>query len=139
MNDSLVEKLEEINENFWIGLNEELFTHFNSIVLAYRESLIVFFKMEDREFIPMAVSIEDNIYNSLKKDFHKKLKDIPNFLKESFRRRFWYEESIPRTWNKMNEGEIDKLFERVKNENEFVFDLFREFKLLKNPLKCKIV
>lgn len=139
MNDSLVEKLEEINAYFWIALNEEFFTHFNSMVIGFRDSLIEYYKMEDKEFIPMAESIEDNIYNSLKKDFHKKLKEIPVYAKESFRRRFWYDESIPRTWNKMNEEEIDKLFEKVKRDNAYIFQLFQEFKILKNPLKRKSI
>jgi hypothetical protein len=136
LSDALIEKLEEISPNFWISLNEEFFTHFNSMVIGFKESLIEYYKMDDKEFIPMAESIEENIYNSLKKDFNKKIKEIPSYATEAFRRKFWYDESIPRTWNKINEGDIDKLFERVRKDNAYVLEMFKEFKLLKNPLKC---
>ncbi len=86
----------------------------------------------------MAESIEDNIYNSLKKEFWKKLKEIPGYAVESFRRKFWYDESIPRTWNKIDEVQIDNLFQNVKKENSKIFDLFKEFKIIKNPLRCII-
>jgi hypothetical protein len=136
INDALVEKLEEISQNFWISLNQEFFTHFNSMVIGYKQSLIEYYRIDDKEFVPMAEIIEETIYNSLKKEFNKKIREIPGYAMEAFRRKFWYDESIPRTWNKMNEGDIDKLYDRVKKDNAYILNLFKEFKLLKNPLKC---
>ena len=120
-------------------MNEEFFSHFNSIVFGFKQSLIEYFRVEENEFIPIAESIEDNIYNSLKKEFSKKLKEIPAYAVESFRRKFWYDESIPRTWNKIDEPQIDNLFQNVKKENSKIFDLFKEFKIIKNPLRCILI
>jgi len=136
MNDTLIEKLEEISQNFWISLNEELFTHFNSMVIGFKESLIEYYRIDDKDFIPMAEIIEESIYNSLKKEFNKKIREIPGYATGAFRRNFWYNESIPRAWNKMNEGDIDKLYDKVKKDNAYIMNLLKEFKLIKNPLKC---
>ncbi len=92
--------------------------------------------MEDKEFIPFISEIENENYHSSKKDLYKKMKEISNYAVESFRKYFWYEEGIPRVWNKIDESEIDKLFNQFKNDNLYIFELLRSFKLLTNPLKC---
>jgi hypothetical protein len=92
--------------------------------------------MEEKEFIPFIIEVENDIYAAIKKDFVKKLKEISNYASESFKKGFWYNEGIPRMWNKMTESEIDQLFEKYKGENSIIFDMFKEFRLVKNPLKC---
>jgi hypothetical protein len=95
--------------------------------------------MDDREFVPYVQEIENEIYLLLKKDFYKKIvKEISNYAVESFRKNFWYDEGIPRVWNKMSEDEIDRLYEKFTIQNHYMFDIFKEFKLLSNPLKCNI-
>ena len=81
--------------------------------------------------------IENEIFTSIKKDLYKKTREISNYAVESFRKNFWYDEGIPRVWNKLGEGDVDKLFNKLQNENLYVFELFKKFKLLANPLNCK--
>ena len=94
--------------------------------------------MDDKEFVPFIQEVENEIYLSLKKDLYRKMKEISNFAVESFRKQFWYDEGIPRNWNQIDEGEINTLYAKFLKENYFVFDLFKTFNLLRNPLKCKI-
>ena len=131
-----IQKLEEISPEFWIEFNQEYFNHFNSILFGLKDYLKEYYKMEDKEFVPFISEIENEIYHSSKKDLYKKMKEISNYAVESFRKYFWYEEGIPRVWNKIDEHEIDKLFNQFKNENQYIFELLRSFKLLTNPLKC---
>lgn len=46
------------------------------------------------------------------------------------------DEGIPRQWTKIETDQILKLFNNFKKQNLKAFDIFKEFKLLKNPLKC---
>lgn len=136
LDDTLLSKLEEISPEFWTEFNQEYFSHFSSLLFSLGHFLREYYKMDEREFVPYIKGIEGDIYVAMKKDFNKKIKEISNFAVESFKKGFWYEDGIPRVWNKMSETEIDRLFNKFSKENSFVFDLFKEFKLLRNPLKC---
>jgi hypothetical protein len=94
--------------------------------------------MDDKEFLPFAEEIETDIYISFKKDIYKKTRQISYFASESLKKLFNYDEGIPRVWNKMDESTIDALYSKFKKEFNFVFDLFRKYKIFRNPLKCKI-
>jgi hypothetical protein len=93
--------------------------------------------MDEREFVPYAITIEDSLHTSMKKEFSKRLKELPSFVMEAFRRKFWTEDGIPRAWRKMSEGEIESLFEVCRKENYYAFEIFKVFKIIKSPLKCK--
>ncbi len=97
-----------------------------------------YYKLEDKEFIPFIQEVEKDIHNSTKKDLIKKMKEISNYAVESFRKKFWYDEGIPRVWNKIDESDIDKIYNQFNKENQYIFELFRKFKLISNPVSCKI-
>jgi hypothetical protein len=137
MEDSLIESLEELSPDFWSNFNNDYVTHFNSILFALKDYLREYYKMEENEYIPFVRDIENEVFSAIKKDLYKKSREISNYAVESFRKHFWYDEGIPRVWNKIDESEIDSLFTKYKNENLFVFDIFKKFKLLMNPLNCK--
>lgn len=137
LEDTLIQKLDEISPDFWAELNQEYFTHFNSILFGFKDFLREYYKVDEKEFVPIVQEIENEIYLYSKKDLYKKSREISNFTVESFRKGFWYEDGIPRIWNKIDENEIDKHFADYSKANNFVFDMFRKFKLLKNPLKCE--
>jgi hypothetical protein len=67
------------------------------------------------------------------------MKEISNYAVESFRKKFWYDEGIPRVWNKIDESDIDKFYNQFNKENQYIFELFRKFKLISNPLACKLL
>jgi len=86
------------------------------------------------EFINIAQNIEIEMYNNCKKDLLKKLLDLHYTAFDIFRKNFWYDEGLPRVWNKIDENLIKELKTKFINENEFIFKLFNQFKLLRNPL-----
>jgi hypothetical protein len=105
------------------------------MLFGFKEKLKEYYKMDEKEFLPFLRDIENEIYLVIKKDFLKKMKDISNFAIESFKRNFWYDEGLPRVWNKLNENVIDELYKKYKQQNYNVFEHFKKFYLLRNPLQ----
>lgn len=94
--------------------------------------------MEEDEYIEYAKEIENEVYQSVKSEFARKLKEISSFAIDLFKKKFWYENGIPRIWNRMEESDIDSLYKQYKNETADLFENFRHYLVLRNPLKCKI-
>ena len=94
--------------------------------------------MEKNEFIDIAQNIEMEMYNICKKDLLKKLLDLHYIAFDIFRKNFWYDEGLPREWIKIDRNLINELKVKYVNENEFIFKLFNQFKLLRNPLVRKL-
>lgn len=93
--------------------------------------------MDNAEFTEYAKTIENDIYNSIKKDFDKKTKEIASIGIELFRKKFWYEkETEPRIWNKLEDEQIDNLFKKYRLELSDLFEVLKYFKVPKSPLKC---
>ena len=92
------------------------------------------YELNENEFLPFVQELENEIYSDIKQDFKKKSKEIANFQTENFRNKFWYEDGVPRIWNQINESKIKELFNKAKEGNKENFDLFKTFKIIKNPL-----
>ena len=133
--DSLLTHLEEIQSNFWVEINQDVLQSFITNLLNYKYNLIENYELEENDFKPFAIELEDEIYSDIKKDFKKKSKDIANFQVESFRNKFWYEDGVPRIWNQIDESRIKDLYNQAKKGSKENFELFREFKIIQNPLK----
>jgi hypothetical protein len=136
MEDSLIESLEELSPDFWSHFNLDYVSHFHSILFALKDYFREYYNMKEDEYIPLVKEIESEVFYSIKKDISKKSREISSCAVESFRKHFWYDEGIPRIWNKIDESEIDSLFQKYKNENMFVFKIFKKFKLILHPLNC---
>jgi len=55
---------------------------------------------------------------------------------EVFRKRFWYDENnVPKKWSRIEENNIDRSFQKIRNECIEIFDIFKELKLIKQPIK----
>lgn len=93
--------------------------------------------MDRIEFLPKLQDIESEVYLAVRKDINKRLKDLPNYAIDNFKNSFMNEDGLPRDWIKIEESQISKLFTQEKKQNAKVFELFKQFKLIKNPLKCK--
>ena len=73
--------------------------------------------MSNNEFIEYAREIELELYNLTKNNLNKKFKEISSFVVEIFRTKFCNEENnIPRAWNRLEEKEIDDLYQKNKKE-----------------------
>lgn len=94
--------------------------------------------MDENEFKLLIADIENDVHLNIKKDLYKNKSYIYSYAVESFRKKFCYDEGIPRVWNKMSEQEIDTLYKTTKNHYNFINEIFDRFKLISNPLVCKI-
>lgn len=92
--------------------------------------------MDTDEYVNFAKSIENEVYSSLKRDFSKRTKEISNISVELFKNKFWYHSGVQRSWNRMEEDEIDNLFKSCRKELGEIFETFKTYKMIKNPLKC---
>lgn len=97
---------------------------------------MIYFSMTKEEFKEIIIAVETNLYTLTKKDILKKTKDLHLFAFDIFKKNFWYNEGVPRIWNKIEESEIRQLQTKFFEENLFIFNSFNNFKILKNPLEC---
>lgn len=131
--------MEDLNQNFWEDFNTEYFTMTYNMLFSLEAFFVEYYGMTNVEFKEIMVNIEKEVFCSAKKDFLKKVMDLHLIAYDSFRKSFWYNEGVPRVWNKIEEQEITNLKNVYLKENEFIFSIFMQFKVLKNPLHCKIL
>ena len=131
----MAEKINSINETFWVDFNKD-FIQFSIMCLKpFKESLQVYYKLEEKECNDILDNIEEDLYGVTLKGVEKKQKDISSVAVDKFKEVFWYEESLPRKWQRIEEAKIDELFVSSKKKAERLFSVFSEFRLLKSPLK----
>ncbi len=94
--------------------------------------------MSNEDIDEFANYVESEIYSNLKKDIIRKTKEISSIAVDLFKKKFWYEgENIQRNWNKLDDEDIDFLFKKFRGEYSDIFETFKIFRLVKNPLRCK--
>ncbi len=93
--------------------------------------------MDHNEFVGYCGLIENQVYESIKNTFFKKIQEISQIAVDFFKRRFWYEESgEAKIWSKYEDDVIDSIYKKLRSESIDVFETFRNLKTFKNPLKC---
>jgi hypothetical protein len=130
--------MEDLTLNFWDEFNQEYFSYIQCIIFSLENFFLEYYGMEKNDFIDIAQNIEMEMYAICKKDLLKKLLDLHYTAFDIFRKNFWYDEGLPREWNKIDGNLINELKVKFVNENEFIFKLFNQFKLLRNPLARKL-
>ena len=128
--------MEDLTPNFWEDFNLEYFTMTYNLLFSLEAFFVEYYGMNNDEFKDIIVNIENEVFSSAKKDFLKKVMDLHLVAYDTFKKSFWYNEGVPRVWNKMEEQEITNLRVTYSKENEFIFGIFTYFKVLKNPLQC---
>lgn len=95
--------------------------------------------MDHKEFVCFCQNIENQVYESIKNTFAKKIQEISQIAVEYFKKRFWFEENgEAKIWSKYEDEEIDSSYKKLRNELMDVFETFKYLKTFKNPLKCII-
>ncbi len=128
--------MEDLSSKFWDEFNQEYFTIAYNLLFSLEVFFTQYYNMSSEEYREIVIGIENDVYISAKKDFVKKVLDLHNIAYDNFRKSFWYNEGVPRVWNKIEEKEITNLKDTFLKENEFIFTIFNQFKILRNPLKC---
>ena len=100
--------------------------------------LLEYYGMDHKEFVRFCEYIEEQVYESIKNSFFKKIQEISQIAVEYFKKRFWFEESgEAKIWSKFEDDAIDACYKQLRSEVIEVFETFRYLKTFKNPLKCK--
>ena len=102
-----------------------------------RKYLADYYNLNNDEFIEYSNSIESELYQGIKKDFSKKVKDISNIVVDLFKKDFWFDNGNQRNWNKIEEDDIDNLFKQVRSKYNDLFENLRYLKIIRSPLKRK--
>lgn len=97
--------------------------------------ILEYYKTSNEEYISYVKNIENEIYNNLRKEIIKKQREIATISVDLFKKKFWFEKGEVRSWNKIENEHIDHLFKDARNSVVDIFDLFKQYKLIKNPLK----
>ena len=59
------------------------------------------------------IDCEKQVYQLIKTEFHKQLPSFPDAQIQNFKKDFWYDDGIPKVWNKINSSEINKSYEDI--------------------------
>jgi len=135
--ESLINKIETFSSNFWVDFNRDYLSFFAIKIFPLKTYLKEFYNMSLEEIIEFCKYVEADVYNNTKTAITKKSREISSLSVELFKKKFWYEKEEQRNWNKLEEEDIDNLFKKHRGELVDLFDVFRTFKVLKCPLKCK--
>ena len=129
--------MEDSTPYFWEEFNQEYFKMTYNMLFSLEAFFVEYYGITNEEFKEIMCNIENEVYSSAKKDFLKKVMDLHLVAYDLFRKTFWYNEGVPRVWNKIEVQEITNLKDTYMKENEFIFKIFNQFIVLRNPLKCK--
>jgi hypothetical protein len=129
--------LENYSSDFWIEFNKEYLSYVYAKLLPMRKYLSDYYKLNNDEFVEYSNSIESELYQGIKKDFSKKVKDISNIVIDLFKKDFWFDKGNQRNWNKIEEDDIDNLFKQVRSKYNDLFENLRYLKIMRSPLKRK--
>ncbi len=94
-----------------------------------------YYRMPVDEIFEFIKYIESQVFDNIRKEFSRQLREIYTYAIESFRNKFWYINNEQRQWNRMDEKEIDELFKKCRAEYVDLFDTFRLLKVA-SPVKC---
>lgn len=137
MEDCLMKAIENFSNNFWIDLNNDYLNCIACKMFPLKNYLQIFYKFSNEEIVEYTAKIESEVYENLKKETNKRSKDIYSIAVELFRKKFWFEkDKIQRNWNRLEDDEIDILFKKCKSELNEIFENFKLFKIIRNPLYC---
>lgn len=134
IDDSIQNRLELINSEFWNEVNQDILTNLRILVSTINLRLKEYFKIDENRMKNYVQEIEKEVHNNLKQSFIKNKKSLNNYITENFKNSFWYSEGIPRPWAKISEQEINELYQQSKKENLGILDIFKTFKVIENPI-----
>lgn len=133
--DALSFQMDEIGLDFWNNLANDTVQHEHNTLNAYKNFLVTNFNMKEDEIKPFMVSCENDLFDKFKTKMYRNSRDIVDYLVMSFKKGFWLDEGVPRTWNKLKVATINELYKKHKDASIKIFDLFTKFRTLKNPLE----
>ena len=133
--DTILNKFELITSDFWIEFMQETFLVVTQNLIAQKINLNVLYNMTEDEFKTFADNLEDQIYQNIKHQFSEKLPNFPNTQIDNFKKDFWYNDGIPKVWNKKTLNEINLDFKTNSDKYKKTFELFKKLRVIKHTLQ----
>jgi hypothetical protein len=133
--DTISNKFEIINNDFWVEFMQEIFILITQNLLAQKNYLSQTYKITEDEYITFADALEDQIYSNIKIQFNQQLPNFPNMQIDNFKKDFWYVDGIPKVWNKKAVSQISAEYKEVSEKYKKTFELLRKLRVIKHPLQ----
>ena len=121
--ETIVNKFDLITNNFWVEFQQEIFLLVSQNLLAQKEQLSHIYNVSDEEYITFVDNCEKEIYSKIKTEFFKELPGFPNTQIDNFKKDFWYNDGIPKVWNKVLISDINLAYET--NSNKYKNSFFK--------------
>ena len=131
----IVNKLEMMTDNFWVELQQEIFLVVSLNLIAHKAKLTQLYKISDNEFISFADECQKEIYKQIKTQFFRELPSFPETQIDNFKKDFWYNDGVPKTWNKLSISDINLSYDANSKKYKNTFPLLKKLKIIENPLK----
>ena len=132
--DTISNKLEMITSEFWVEFMQEIFLIVSQNILAQREYLTQTYKITEEEFLNFVNVLEEQIYTNIKNQFNQQLPGFPNIQIDNFKKDFWYNDGIPKVWNKKPINQISYEFKQASEKYKKTFELMKKLRVIKHPL-----
>lgn len=132
--DTILNKFELITSDFWVEFMQEIFIIVTQNLIAQKINLNLLYNMSEDEFKVFAENLEDQIYQNIKHQFNEKLPNFPNTQIDNFKKDFWYNDGIPKVWNKKSIGQINLEYKTNSDKYKKTFELFKKLRVIKHPL-----
>ena len=133
--DTILNKFEVITNDFWIEFMQEIFLLVSENLLAQKEYLKLTYRTTEEEYINFVNNLEDQLYTKTKSQFNQHLPSFPNIQIDNFKKDFWYNDGIPKVWNKKTVNQINLEYKTACDRYKKTFELLKKLRIIKHPLQ----
>ncbi|MCQ2819971.1 MAG: hypothetical protein MJ252_22115 [archaeon] len=123
-------------KNFWQDYNKNYVSTFFGKVAPLKNYLTDIYNLSPEEADNFLSEVELDIYKKIKSELSKNSKEIGRVALDDFKQKFWYEENGDvKNWNKYSEDAINDSFRILRTPFIELFDQFKNFNFIRNPLE----
>ena len=133
--DTILNKFEVITNDFWVEFMQELFLLVSENLLAQKEYLKLTYRTTEEEYVNFVNNLEDQLYIKTKSQFNQHLPSFPNIQIDNFKKDFWYNDGIPKVWNKKTVNQINFEYKAACDKYKKTFELLKKLRIIKHPLQ----
>ena len=133
--DTILNKFEVITNDFWVEFMQEIFLLVSLNLLAQKIYLTQTYRITEEDFINFANNLEDQVYQNIKLKFNQYLPSFPNTQIDNFKKDFWYNDGIPKVWNKRTINQINLDYKQACDKYRKTFELLKKLRVIKHPLQ----
>ena len=133
--DTILNKFEVITKDFWVEFMQEIFLLVTQNLIAQKIYLTQTYKTTEEEYINFANNLEEKVYSTIKSQFKQYLPTFPNIQIDNFKKDFWYNDGIPKFWNKKTIQQISLEYKQACDKYKKTFELLKKLRVIKHPLQ----